>query len=101
LTENGLARILSQPSYPNHISFNAALEVIAAFRVAPGHEFWPDEISLLDMLEPTAAMSSRRVTDVYLLGLAAHKGGKLATFDRRIPAHAVRGGPQALELITA
>ncbi len=34
------------------------------------------------------------------MGLAVHKGGKLATLDQRIPVSAVRGGSQALELIT-
>ncbi len=41
-----------------------------------------------------------QITDVYLMGLAVHKGGKLATLDQRIPVSAVRGGSQALELIT-
>jgi hypothetical protein len=40
-----------------------------------------------------------QITDVYLLGLAVHKRGKLATLDQRIPAAAVRGGRKALELI--
>ena len=40
-----------------------------------------------------------QITDVYLLGLAVHKKGKLATLDRRIPVNVIRGGRQALELI--
>lgn len=40
-------------------------------------------------------------SDVFLLGLAVHKGGKLATLDRRLPPEAVQGGTDALELITA
>jgi len=39
------------------------------------------------------------ITDAYLLGLAVHKKGKLATLDQRIPVDAVRGGSKALELI--
>ena len=39
--------------------------------------------------------------DVYLLGLAAHKGGRLATLDQRLPVNAVDGGKKALELIAA
>ncbi|MBI4318554.1 MAG: hypothetical protein HY675_08695 [Chloroflexi bacterium] len=34
-----------------------------------------------------------------VIGLTVHKKGKLATLDQRIPADAVRGGKQALELI--
>ena len=33
----------------------------------------------------------RQITDVYLLGLAKKKGGRLATFDRSIPLAAVVG----------
>jgi predicted nucleic acid-binding protein len=33
----------------------------------------------------------RQLTDVYLLGLARHTGGTLATFDRTIPLGAVKG----------
>jgi hypothetical protein len=51
------------------------------------------------MLEPGSAITPAQVTDVYLLGLAAHKGGKPATLDHRIPAAVVRGGSQAWELI--
>lgn len=40
-----------------------------------------------------------RVTDLYLL--ARHHGARLATFDRRIPAAAVRGGAAALTVLDA
>jgi len=43
-------------------------------------------------------LGSKQLADVYLLGLAVSKSGKLATLDRSIPADAVRGGA-ALELI--
>ncbi len=37
---------------------------------------------------------------MYLLGLAVHHGGRLATLDRRIPVTAIQEGEKALELIT-
>ena len=44
----------------------------------------------------------RQLTDLYLLGLARHMDGKLATFDRRIPLAAVVGADLGhLELIPA
>jgi hypothetical protein len=44
----------------------------------------------------------RRVTDLYLLGLAHRKGGTLATFDRTVPVGAVVGARRTLvEVITA
>ena len=63
------------------------------------HVFWPDDISILEMLELDAAITHSQITDLYLLGLAAHKGGKLATLDSRINATAVRGGREALFVI--
>jgi len=63
------------------------------------HEFWPDDVSILDALEPEALVTPSQLTDVYLLGLAAYHGGKLATLDNRIPVHAVRGGRDAIEFL--
>ena len=100
LTENGFIRIASHPNYPNRPGDVPA--VLAIFRrlcEAPGHRFWSEDVSILQILEPPALITHTQITDVYLLGLAVQKSGKLATFDRRIPADAVRGGRQALEII--
>ena len=102
LTENGFVRIAGHPNYPNR---PGDVRIVAAIlqrmcRLA-GHTFWADEVSILDVLEPSALVSHAHVTDIYLLGLAASKGGKLATFDQRIPVEAVEGGSEALELIRA
>ncbi len=56
-------------------------------------------MSLRNVLRPGAVVTHRQITDVYLLGLAAHHGGKLATFDRRIPVSAVYGGADALTVV--
>jgi predicted nucleic acid-binding protein len=56
-------------------------------------------VSLLDVLVPDATISHSQITDLYLLGLAAHNGGRLATLDSRINATAVRGGREALFVI--
>jgi hypothetical protein len=60
-------------------------------RVAHIHIFWPDKISLRDpgLFRWTAPVAHQKLTDVYLLGLARSKAGKLATFDRGIPVAAV------------
>ena len=100
LTENGFIRIASHPNYPNRPGDVTA--VLAIFRQlcgAPGHRFWPEDTSILQILEPDAIITHAQITDVYLLGLAVHKRGKLATLDQRIPVDAVRGGRQVLELI--
>jgi predicted nucleic acid-binding protein len=64
-----------------------------------GHHFWAEDISLRDILQPQALITHSHVTDVFLLALAVHKGGKLVTLDRRISPIAVPGGAETLELI--
>jgi hypothetical protein len=102
LTENAYVRVASHPSYPNRPGDAAAvLESLLRFCALAGHHFWPEDVSLLELVRPDTSLSHSQVTDVYLLGLAARKGGKLATFDRRVPALVVPGGEEALEVIEA
>ncbi len=100
LTENGFIRIASYPNYPNRPGdVPAVFSILRQVCESPGHHFWPEDLSILEILEPDAIVTHAHITDVYLLGLAVHKGGKLATLDQRIPADVVPGGRQALELI--
>jgi len=100
LTENGFIRIASHPNYPNRPGdVTAVVAILRQLCETTGHHFWPEESSILQVLEPEAIITHVQVTDVYLLGLAVHKKGKLATLDQRIPVDALRGGRKALELI--
>jgi len=100
LTENGFVRIASHPNYPNRPGdVPVMLAILRQFCESDGHQFWSDDISLRDVLEPNVIVTHAQITDVYLLALAAHKGGKLATLDQRLPVSAVRGGGEALEFI--
>jgi uncharacterized protein len=105
LTENGLIRVLSNPAYtPAPETPAAIVRRLDSFCSSGQHVFWTDEISLRDrgVLERTGGLSHRHVTDAYLLGLAKHRKGRLATFDRRIPLAAVVGAePEHLEVIPA
>ena len=59
------------------------------------------DVNVLMALFDLALTGHRHLTDVYLLGLAKKMGGRLATFDRTIPAKAVKGaGREALEVIS-
>ncbi len=103
LTENGVVRIVGHPKYPGAPgSPTAVAAIVAKLRALPGHVFWPDDISLVGdaRIDPTQILTSGQVTDIDLLGLATAHGGQLATVDRRLSTHAVKGGKAALHLIS-
>jgi hypothetical protein len=94
LTEAGFARVLSNPAYRGTIVRAADLaDRLGRFCRSGGHEFWPDEVSLLDrsLFDLSKVAGHRQLTDVYLLGLAHRRHGRLVTFDHAIPLAAVRG----------
>ena len=102
LTENGVLRIVGHARYPSSPGTPAAVgELLMEFLDHPGHEFWPEDISLLDgqRVHVARLLDSAQVTDTYLLALAAAHGGKLATFDRQLVTNAVINGRQFLHLI--
>jgi toxin-antitoxin system PIN domain toxin len=100
LTENAFIRILGSSSYPNGLGSTAeARRLLDALRAAPGHQFWPDDVSLSDTRLFPSFPSSKHLTDLYLLGLAVKHGGRLATFDTSIDASLVLGGSAAHYLI--
>jgi uncharacterized protein len=57
------------------------------------HEFWPDDVRLVDnqRFRADRMHGHRQLTDVYLLGLAVHHGGRFVTFDPHIAMTAVLG----------
>lgn len=102
LTENGVLRIVGHARYPNSPGTPGAVaEIVRALRSLRGHEFWPDDVSLLDgrYVDATRLSDPGQVTDTYLLALARAHGGRLATFDRHLVTSAVIGGAQALTMI--
>jgi len=102
LTENGFVRIASHPNYPNRPGdVPAVLSILRQICESPGHHLWTEDLSILEILEPEAIITHVQITDVYLLGLAVSKQGKLATLDRRIPVDAVSKGPRAIEVINS
>ena len=92
LTQNGCIRILSQPTYPNAVPTSVALDKLAAACASPHHEFWTDAVSLIDpkTVHGNRIHGPRQLTDLYLLALAVHNGGRFVTFDRNIALGAVR-----------
>ena len=93
LVQNGFLRILGNASYykspgPPQV-VKALLQQICT---QPGHQFWPDSVTLTDF--PTLP-AAKHLTDFYLLALASHRKGKLATLDQRIDPSLIPGGKRA------
>jgi toxin-antitoxin system PIN domain toxin len=91
ITQNGLVRVTSQPSYPGSIPVGQAVARLRTAAQSSAHEFWPCDVALIDpeIFDVTALLGPNQVTDAYLLGLAVARGGRLATFDSRITTTAV------------
>lgn len=96
LTQNGCIRIMSHPGYPNSPPLQLIAARLVEATVTDMHEFWPDDISLLDSraIDITRIHGPRQITDIYLLALAVHHGGRFVTFDSSIVRQAVRGAGQ-------
>lgn len=93
ITQNGCVRIMAHPSYPGAVSVGAVVERLAEAVATRHHEFWPDDVSLLDpgVANRDRVHGPRQVTDLYLLALAVRHGGRFVSFDGSIPTTAVRG----------
>ena len=92
ITQNGCIRIMSNHGYPNPLPVHAVIERLAEACDEDIHEFWPDEVSLLDsdVVDSTRIHGPRQLTDIYLLALAVQHEGRLVTFDNGITLAAVR-----------
>ncbi len=64
----------------------------------PKHEFWPDDIALVEAVGPMAPhlLGYRQIADAHSLGLALRRRGTLASFDQDLRALAT--GEQAAGL---
>ena len=93
LTQNGCVRIMSQPKYPNPVPAPEVIERLRDATAASYHEFWPDNLSILDqsIVDHGRIHGPKQVTDVYLLALAVKHAGRFGTFDAAIPLSAVLG----------
>lgn len=93
LTQNGFVRICTQRSYKSPLPLPDALAIMRQLTTRPDHQFWPDDVSILDraLIEQTRLLGPRQITDVYLLALAVKHGGRLVTLDTGIAVEAVKG----------
>jgi len=102
MTQNAVLRILGNPRYPNSPGSPAVISPILERLLShPSHLFWDNNPSLLSQsaIDRSALIDHRQITDLYLVALAKHHNGRLATLDQGISAEAVKGGKEILELI--
>jgi toxin-antitoxin system PIN domain toxin len=103
ITELGLIRLISNPSFSRDaLSPADALILLSSNLAHENHEFWVEDLSVAEALQdvPRKLQGHKQVTDAYLLALASHHHGMLATFDRGIDALAAGWRTSALELVS-
>jgi toxin-antitoxin system PIN domain toxin len=89
MTQAGFVRILSNPAFSRRaVSAQDAVAVLGWNLQHPAHHFWSEDIGLAEALIPVGRrpLGHQQITDAYLLGLAVHKKGRLATLDAGLPS---------------
>jgi toxin-antitoxin system PIN domain toxin len=89
MTQSGFVRIVSNPIFSRRaVSPGDALEVLGSNLQHPAHHFWTEDIGVTEALAHFGRrlLGHQQITDAYLLGLAIHKKGRLATFDASLSA---------------
>ena len=88
ITEAGCVRVLSNPAYPTvSAPPHEVLRRLARFCDSGGHRFRPEDRSLRVSLDDKIArrlQGHHQLTDFHLAALAAHRRGRLVTFDGRL-----------------
>lgn len=102
LTEASFVRVIANPRFlqiPPEVT--EAIDMLQALVNLPGHQFWAMDVPFGEAVErlQDKLFGHRQVTDAYLLGLALHKKGKLATLDRAVRNLAGADYDQYLEII--
>ena len=102
IVENGFLRVYGSTKYPGGPgSPKDAMLALQALRRVPGARFIPDDISVTDstVFGNLAQLTSRQLTDAYLLALAVKAGASFATLDTRVATEVVRDAAHAVAVI--
>ncbi len=93
LTQNACVRIISQANYPGRLPIADITRRLSQATSAVDHHFWLDDVSICDtaLFDYSVMLTSRHLTDHYLLALAMTRKGCLVTFDKGILLPPVRG----------
>ncbi|MFZ0816947.1 MAG: TA system VapC family ribonuclease toxin [Candidatus Sulfotelmatobacter sp.] len=99
MVQAGFVRIVSNPAFSQRsVSVQEAIKGLDASLRDNSHQFWPDSITFTDAVrvlkKPLAG--HQQITDAYLVALAIHHRGKLATLDRGISSIAPAGSVEVI-----
>jgi uncharacterized protein len=85
--------VAGQTTFAARITVAEALSVLADAIQDSNHEFWADDVSVLEKahFDHERLLRSDSITDAYLLALAVKRNGCLVTFDKSIPFNAIKG----------
>ena len=89
MTEAGFVRVSSSSALiPAAVPVAAAVAAIAEMRANPGHSYLADDSSLADpAVDISRIVTSKQITDIHLVNLAALRGAVLATLNMAIPSY--------------
>ena len=98
-TEAAFVRVLSNPAFSAHaLTVANALLVLESNRNLPHHQFWPDSIPVVDAVKNVEHLTGhRQITDGYLVGLAVHHRGKLASLVEGIREWGIEAALEVIE----
>ncbi|MFY9659283.1 MAG: TA system VapC family ribonuclease toxin [Terriglobales bacterium] len=84
MTQAGFVRVVSNPAFSRRVvSPRDALQVLRVNLQHRAHRFWADDLGVAEALAQFEGRLNghQQVTDGYLLALAIHQKGRLATLD--------------------
>jgi uncharacterized protein len=87
MTQAGFVRVVSNPAFSRRVvSPRDALQVLGGSLQHPEHQFWTEDVAVTETLARFGRrlLGHQQITDAYLLGLAIHKKGRLATLDASV-----------------
>jgi toxin-antitoxin system PIN domain toxin len=103
LTQSGFVRVsANEKALPDAKTLQEAVSLLRQIVAHSNHQFWEDDVSLATSqhFDVTRLTGYRQVTDAHLVTLALHRGGRLATLERKIQALVPRGH-QARDVVCA
>lgn len=87
ITQLGFVRVSSNlKAIPDAVRPPEAVAVLKRLTELPGHQFWPDDVPVVGTaaFDALNLVGHRQVTDAYLVALAQHRDGRVATLDRGV-----------------